>query len=214
MSLKQFLEDPFHYVEKAKLSDITKLIKYANDSYYNTDKQIMSDEQYDLLKDELLKRKPDHKLLKDIGSKVHSKKKVELPYHMGSMDKIKPGKQLVEKWVKKYKGPYVVSDKLDGLSCLLVSNNSKVQLFTRGDGVYGQDISELIPYLKLPKFIEDGIMIRGELVISKENFKMFSKDFNNERNLVSGIVNCKKCKTEAVNYIDYVCYQLVRINEK
>ena len=40
--------------------------------------------------------------------------------------------------------PYVISDKLDGLSCLLVSRDSKVRLFTRGDGVYGQDISELL----------------------------------------------------------------------
>ena len=57
-------------------------------------------------------------------------------------------------------------------------------------------------------------MVRGELVISKENFKMFSQDFNNERNLVSGVVNCKKCKTDAINYIDYVCYQLIKETEQ
>ena len=32
--------------------------------------------------------------------------------------------------------------------------------------------------------------------------------------LVSGVVNSKKCRSEAVNYIDYVCYQLIKENEK
>ena len=55
----------------------------------------MSDEEYDLLKDELIRRNPNHKILKEIGAKVHSKKKEDLPYHMGSMNKIKPGKNLI-----------------------------------------------------------------------------------------------------------------------
>ena len=45
---------------------------------------------------------------------------------MGSMDKIKPGKGLIEKWIKKYNGPYVYSDKLDGTSGLLVLPDKKL----------------------------------------------------------------------------------------
>lgn len=212
MSLKQFLEDPFNYVEKAKLSDITKLIKYANDSYYNTDKQLMSDEEYDLLKDELMKRKPDHKLLKDIGSKVHSKKKVELPYHMGSMDKIKPGKQLVEKWIKKYKGPYVVSDKLDGTSGLLVLPDKK--LYTRGNGKVGTDISSLIPFINGIPNTKKKLVIRGELIISKANFKKFSKQYTNSRAMVNGLINKKCAVPEELKYIDFVAYELVSPHKK
>jgi NAD-dependent DNA ligase len=203
---------PVDTLQKLNKEEIDNVIKYASHMYYNSKDPVFSDEVFDIVYDFMLQINPSYN---HNGISIDKKNtKTKLPMWLGSMNKTKADNEEVQKWSNTYQGPYLVSDKLDGLSCLLVSNNSKVQLFTRGDGVYGQDISELIPYLKLPKFIEDGIMIRGELVISKDSFKMFSQDFNNERNLVSGVVNCKKCKTEAVNYIDYVCYQLVRDNEK
>ena len=76
------------------------------------------------------------------------KTKVKLPYEMWSMDKIKPSTDAVEKWKKKYTGPYVVSAKLDGISALYVSEDGKApKLYTRGNGKEGQDISQMIPYL-------------------------------------------------------------------
>ena len=35
---------------------------------------------------------------------------------MGSLDKIKPNEGYLDPWLTKNKGPYVVSDKLDGVS--------------------------------------------------------------------------------------------------
>ena len=67
---------------------------------------------------------------------------------MWSMDKIKPDTNALNKWKLKYNGPYVCSCKLDGVSGLFVGPD---KLYTRGNGKVGQDISHLIPYLKLPK---------------------------------------------------------------
>ena len=37
---------------------------------------------------------------------------------MGSLDKVKPGNNALERWFGKYSGPFLVSDKLDGISGL------------------------------------------------------------------------------------------------
>ena len=67
---------------------------------------------------------------------------------MGSMDKFKPKTGDIDKWIKKFKGPYFITDKLDGVSGLFVIKNKIKKLYTRGNGTYGSDISHLIPLIK------------------------------------------------------------------
>ena len=149
--------------------------------------------------------------------------KAQLPYWMGSMSKIKPGTSALDNWLSKFPGPKVLSDKMDGTSALLFYkiNGSKldVSLFTRGDGAYGQDISCLIPYLRLPvmtvKTIQDALggvqqlAIRAELIMSKANFEQFQAQVPNARNLVSGIANSKTIQTDLVKLVDFVAYELI-----
>jgi hypothetical protein len=71
--------------------------------------------------------------------------------------------------MKKYKGPYVLSCKLDGESGLYSTEGNEPRLYTRGDGKVGQDISFLLPYLKLPT--KKGIVVRGEFIIPKKVFQ-------------------------------------------
>ena len=68
------------------------------------------------------------------------KNKVKLPYFRGSMDKIKPDTDALEKWKKKYKGKYVISGKLDGVSALYTTENGTRKLYTRGNGKECQDV--------------------------------------------------------------------------
>ena len=89
-------------------------------------------------------------MVKEVGAPVEKNKAI-LPYQMGSMDKIKPDTNEILNWTKKFKGPYVLSCKLDGVSGLYTTEGSTPKLYTRGDGKVGQDISHLIPYLNLPK---------------------------------------------------------------
>ena len=64
-------------------------------------------------------------------------------------------------------------------------------LYTRGNGKIGQDVSHMIPYLRLPT--EKGIVIRGEFIIQKQVFsEKYSTEFANPRNFVAGVVNQKK----------------------
>ena len=51
-------------------------------------------------------------------------KRVKLPIHMGSMTKVKPDTSKLKNWLKKYNGPYVLSDKLDGISIMLHYENN------------------------------------------------------------------------------------------
>ena len=132
--------------------------------------------------------------------------KVKLPYFMGSMNKIKPDTNALDKWIAKYSGPYVISTKLDGVSGLYTVENNVEKLYTRGDGTIGQDISHLIPYLRLPNKINK-IAVRGEFIISKNNYnKIENKPM---RNYVSGLINRLHIVPEDYKYVDFVAYELI-----
>ena len=92
------------------------------------------------------------------------------------MDKFKPSDGQIENWKKKYKGPYIISDKLDGVSGLFMIKNGEKKLFTRGDGTYGTNISSFIPFFEeLNQDFNSNFSIRGEFIISKENFKKIQR---------------------------------------
>jgi NAD-dependent DNA ligase len=124
------------------------------------------------------------------------------------MDKIKPDTQALSNWMNKYKGPYVLSCKLDGVSGLYSTEGKEPKLYTRGDGKVGQDVSHLIPYLRLPK--TKGLVIRGEFIIPKAIFETkFKAKFANPRNMVSGIVIGKKI-TDLVKELHFVTYEVIK----
>jgi DNA ligase (NAD+) len=201
------------YLKELKKTQLEKMIRESNKAYYNSE-PLLSDNQYDILKEYIERVYPKSKALKEIGAPLEiEKEKVKLPYFMGSMDKIKPDTGALEKWMNKYKGTYTLSAKLDGISGLYVCENGTQKLYTRGDGTYGQDITYLIPYLKLPSCASDqSVVIRGELIMSKEVFEEKYKDTaSNARNLVAGIINSKKSASkEKFNDVDFVAYELIK----
>jgi len=203
------------YAESLSIDDLAFLLRKASFYYYNSGISIITDSEFDILEDNLRKRDPKNKVLSEIGSQILSNEdKVKLPYWMGSMDKIKPDKNQIGKWIKNYNGSYLVSDKLDGISCLYVWKDEKLQLFTRGDGEYGKDITHISKYVKLPKMeLKDELVVRGELIISKDNFeKKHSSKYANSRNMVSGLLNSKtlddKFKKEIID-VEFIAYELI-----
>jgi NAD-dependent DNA ligase len=126
---------------------------------------------------------------------------------MGSMDKIKPDTGALANWMAKYRGPYVLSCKLDGVSGLYTTEGPAPKLYTRGDGKVGQDVSHLIPHLRLPK--TKGIVIRGEFIIPKAVFdSKYKIKFANPRNMVAGIINHKSIN-EAIKDLHFVAYEVI-----
>lgn len=196
--------------------ELEKTIFLAAESYYNSDVSLLTDEVYDVLVDRLRTLNPKSKVLKQIGAPVGKGKKVELPFWMGSMNKIKSDEKLIEKWIKEFKAPYVVSDKLDGISCLLTITDGEIKLYTRGSGSIGQDITHLadLANMSTDKLIKQNIdcAIRGELIMPKKTFEeKYSNVMANARNMVAGIVNSKP---ESVNKkyardVDFVTYEII-----
>jgi NAD-dependent DNA ligase len=172
----------------------------------------MTDNEYDIVKEYIEKKYPKNVEVDLIGAPV-KKNKVTLPYEMPSMDKIKPDSNALSNWMSKYNGPYVLSCKLDGVSGLYTTEGPSPKLYTRGDGTVGQDISHLIPYLRLPK--RKDVVIRGEFIIPKSVFATKYKDkFANGRNMVAGIINHKSINAEVLKDLHFVAYELIKPVQK
>lgn len=189
---------------------LSNILNKANDLYYNSNSELITDSVYDTLLDIFKQRFPNNNLLKTIGAPINSNEKVKLKYHMGSMDKIKEKKQIKNFIERNGYNEYIITDKLDGISGLLLYNNGKIYLYSRGDGTYGKDISYLVPYIKtIPKLYDDNIEVRGELIVSKENFKKYSSIYSYPRSIVNSIVNSKSINSEILKCIDFVSFELI-----
>ena len=211
--------DPQGFINNNKKKDIIALLIKADDAFFNGDKSILKDDIYDIIKDYIRKKYPKDPYLKRVGADVDNK--VVLPYYMGSQNKIKDSEEEITKYKKQYAGPYVISDKLDGVSCLIVYNKIgkkkfDIKLYTRGNGTEGQDITHLLTYINgfpsVNNISYDYLAIRGELIISKDNWEKLKLEGNNganPRNTVSGAINSKNLNKTVLNAIDFVCYTLI-----
>lgn len=189
-----------------ELEDIIEECRYA---YVNKEEPLISDNLYDILISKLRIIKPNSKLLKGTGSAPpnSTQNKEVLQYFMSSItEKTKGTKEndkFLSKFLKKYPGPFVLSDKEDGISCLVIMSqvNSKkinIEFFSKGDGINGRRITFLKNYINtqidvnlfndlLTKFkknkkwlsenrFKNDIVLRGELIMKRDIFeKYFSK---------------------------------------
>jgi len=221
--IKEIIKNPYD-ADNLNQEQLEEIIKIAADKFFNTDNPIMNDAIYDILIDFLKSKFPKSKVLKEIGTKVKSKDKVKLDYWLGSMDKVKPSNTKdLDKWLLKYTDDYILSDKLDGISALLVyRTNDTINMYTRGTASEGLDITPLIKYFKVPS-IEDIkefkikankkdilLAVRGELILPKKNFDLnWSKIMKNGRNTVSGLVNSKSINPQLAIDTEFVVYEIV-----
>jgi NAD-dependent DNA ligase len=208
--INEFKKNGISFLNILKEKELVGLIKKCNNEYYNHGTSILSDNEYDILKEYLDEKYPKNVFIekKLVGASPGEKCKVLLPYEMASMDKIKPDTQALNSWQNKYHGPYVMSCKLDGVSGLYSTEGGREKLYTRGDGKIGQDISHLIPYLKLPK--TPNVVIRGEFIIPKSLFETkYKTKFANPRNMVAGIINHKSVHS-SIQDIHFVAYEVIQ----
>lgn len=232
-NMKQFIQDFIQefrtngilHLQILNENKLTTILKEANRGYYN-EEPFLTDSEYDILKEFIETKYPQNKVIEEVGAIVEGSTKVELPFYMGSMNKIKPNTNAIELFKKKYKNEYVLSTKLDGISALYDSRNNSEYLYTRGNGSIGQNISHMIPYLRMPK--KKNIVLRGELIIRKDIFETKYKDnASNARNFVGGLVNSKFVSSptdrkntttqnnkqkewiEKIKDIEFICYELI-----
>ena len=213
-NIEKFKEQGKSHLDFLTIQDLTNMLIEVNKIYYNeSEETLLTDQEYDILREYILKKDPNNKYANEQHAALEvSKDKVKLPYELWSMDKIKPDTNALEKFKEKYKEPFVISAKLDGVSGLYTTIEDKPHLYTRGNGKYGQNIDHLIPLLKLPS--SGKIAIRGELIIKEAVFKSkYSETYKNSRNFVSGLVNKKKLTKAEENIIkdlDFVAYEVIK----
>lgn len=208
--LAQLVANPHKVVATWDTDKIAHWLKKASDAYYNQGEPLMTDDMFDMLKDILEKRAPSHPFLKEIGAPIQADNKVTLPYWMGSLDKIRDDAKQLQKWKTSHPGEVVISDKLDGNSAMLVNTPSGLRMYSRGNGSVGQDISQLLPFAKgIPENLPKGIAVRGELVISKENWERIKHVGANARNVVAGALHRKQADPKIAYFIDFVAYELL-----
>jgi len=208
--INEFKTKGISIIENLSEKDLTDICELCTHYYHNMH-PLITDNEYDVIRDYLDNKYPNHRLMTEIGAPIE-KNKVRLPYQMASMDKIKPDSNVLTKWVEKYPGPYVLSCKLDGVSGMYSTEGDDAKLYTRGDGNVGQDISHLISTLKLPK--HKGYVVRGEFIIPKNVFETkYKEKFANPRNLVSGIINSKSMDKQAKELqkdLHFVTYEVIK----
>jgi DNA 3'-phosphatase len=213
--------DPIGFIKKNKKQDIIAFLIKADDAFFNNDDVLIKDDIYDIIKDHVRTKYPKDKYFKRVGADV--KNKVVLPYYMGSQNKIKDSEEEITKYKAKYVGPYGVSDKLDGVSCMIIYTSNNIKMYTRGNGTEGQDITHLLEYVnEIPKITGEQIdvqglqntelAVRGELIISKSNWDLLGtlgKQGANPRNTVSGAINSDILNKDILSKVDFVAYSLV-----
>lgn len=203
--IKQY---PENYVKKENVENIIKFLKEASHSYYNTDVTLICDTTYDIIYELLKKRDPKNKFFEYVGADVQNgDEKVKLPKFLGSQNKIKTEKEL-KNWVSKNEFTnYIITPKIDGSSALVEIKNGIIKLYSRGNGTYGRDISHLVPHLRFPE-VDVDMYLRGELIVSKINFKKFSSVFTSPRSMVNSITSNKNVNKEHIECLDFVVFEL------
>lgn len=209
------------YYENLSVNELEKELRKA-DKAYREGNAYLSDEIYDYLFDLLREKDPTNPFISEVGApSIEEKMKAKLPYPMFSLDKIKNEENPLRIWKTKFPGDVLLSEKLDGNSGLFYIKNKEIKLYTRGDGIVGQDISHLVPYIQFfrstfsKKFLLDNyqeLAVRGELIISKPDWEILHKKFpelSNARNVVAGTLNAKTPNPEILATIQFVAYEWI-----
>jgi DNA ligase (NAD+) len=188
-----------------RIKTLETLIKKYQKSYYDGEAEI-SDAEFDLLWDELKTLDPDNTLLKKVGGT--GKKPTEgetfitdgfpkarhiIP--MGSQDKAANPAEFLA-WAEKIKPvSFVAQFKLDGASLELQYDKGRLKAaVTRGDGVYGDEITaNALAMMGVPGKLKATFSggIRGEVVMFHDVWNKKYSDKANCRNAANGIMRRK-----------------------
>lgn len=185
-------------------------ILLADDAYFNgAGDSGLSDERYDEMRRRLEELRPDSKALRRVGAPVR-RGRMRLPVYMGSLNK-RVGAEDMGRWLATHPGPYLVTDKLDGVSGLLeVDRHGRRRMLTRGDGTVGEDVSFLLAALTLPAHLP-ACRVRGELILPRSAAAELP-GFKNLRAAVAGTVNSASVsarREEVLRRLKFVPYALM-----
>lgn len=200
---------------------IQSMIQDASQQYYSTGKSNLTDAEFDSLLEKEQNQNPNSTLLivghgYDIDEDSTYGEKVDHRYGVvGSLPKCKVYKEFISTFKNTNSYKIISSTKLDGLSIVCYFEQGKfVQAVTRGNGYQGIDVTDKIRYItKLDDIHDDSFTggIRGEIVMSFDNFKKFHElhpESKNARNSTVGLINNKEI-TSDLDFIDIIFYTII-----
>lgn len=204
--------------EDYDVDDLVKVLKAADDLYYNDAESFLSDSEYDALRSYAEQTAPRHSYFIGVGSEVRGGK-VKLPFQMGSLDQIQIGD--IANWVRDNKltnEELILTDKLDGTSAMvLYDSKGNLQIaYSRGDGIQGADITRHIKHL-VPATALKTLVVRGEVILTKKDFKVLQKKvmsrsgkpYKNARNMVAGLMNASTNDPIVYQHLHFVAYDIL-----
>lgn len=208
--------DFFGTLRTLSASQMAEVLRYAGDRFYNHGESTFSDEDYDRLREhygatpgaDAQAVVAPHTRCAKVG-----KSKVRLPHFLASMDKIKPDTHNLDRWRAKFAGRVCISDKLDGISGLVVKTGAGRSLYTRGDGSVGQDISHMLPVIQIGEFPDLAeYVVRGELIVRKDDYERVKDGKRGARPMVSGATSQRTLtaeRTAEMALIAFVAYEVI-----
>lgn len=221
---------------KNKIKVLRDELDFHNKLYYDENKNIISDYEYDIKMKELITLEETYpefknktspsvkvggKITKEFDSFKHEEKMLSLS-NTYSDDDLNDFDKRVKKIIDKNEVEYVCELKYDGVALSIqYENNIFRRALTRGDGDYGDDISNNVLTIKtLPIKLKNNelsnLEVRGEAFISKSNFKLLNKEkklrgeqlFSNPRNTASGSLKLQDSSEVSKRKINCYIYSL------
>ena len=208
-----------------RMKELIPVLQKAGKAYYQEDREIMSNFEYDKLYDELetLEEETGITLAGSPTVSVGYEALEELPKEahetpMLSLDKTKDVEAL-RAFIGDRKT--LLSWKLDGLTIVLTYGDGKLQkAVTRGNGVVGEVITNnarVFKNIPLQISFKGDLVLRGEAIITYSDFKKINEEiedvdakYKNPRNLCSGSVRQLNNEITARRNVHFYAFSLVR----
>ena len=221
---------------KNEIKKLREEIEYHNKLYYDENRNLISDYEYDKKMSDLINleiKYPEYKspssptvkvggkITKEFDTYKHSNQMLSLSNTYTNQDLEEYDKR-IKKNLNVKNVEYSCELKYDGVALSILYENGKFKrALTRGDGSYGDDVSNnAITIRTLPVKLDENnftnIEVRGEAFISKSDFNKLNerkKDrneqlFSNPRNTASGSLKLQDSSLVAKRKINCFIYSL------
>ena len=207
-----------------------KLIQKYNKYYFDKNKPLVSDKEYDEIKNDIIELENKYKFIssknspsQNVGFKPsknfnkfsHRAPMLSLSNAFTEDDLLNFEKKILNFLSKKneFKLSYSAEPKIDGISASLTYKNGIFEKgLSRGDGKEGEDITNNlrtisdIPKKILSKDFPEEIDIRGEVFIQNSDFKNLKDKFANPRNAASGSLRQKNPEETKKIPLKFIAY--------
>lgn len=196
-----------------RIAELEERIKKAAEDYYNG-KESISDEEYDILVEELRFLDPKNPLAAGglAAADDTGRKKFKHVLVTGTQQKCKDMEEFKKWFDNRNYTEYMLNAKVDGAGVELIYDNGEMTIaISRGDGFEGEDISLSArkwsnAVLKIPGFSGS---IRGEFLLKESVFrKKYGEKMRNARNASAGIA--KRLDGEGSEDMSFIAYDVLK----